>query len=125
MKFAYATTPGDWVVCYVDAPTAAKRKAGAALATAAFGGWGKMGPVKTAPIAITGGKGKYTLKVDGGKIMTLTTQPYVGLDKSKPIVYSNINSVHSNMYYILFICVIKKKILKCKFSAVCTWYSMT
>src|SRR5450631_2816929 len=46
VKFAYATTPGDWVICYVDAPDAARRTAGAALAKAAFGGWGKMGEVK-------------------------------------------------------------------------------
>lgn len=93
VRFAYATTPGDWVVCYVDAPTASKRAAGAALAKAAFHGWGKMGDVKSAPIAIHGSAGRYTLTVSGGKIMSLKTEPYLGLDKSKPIVYSNINSV--------------------------------
>jgi hypothetical protein len=93
VKFAYATTPGDWVVCYVDAPTASKRAAGAALAKAAFGGWGKMGPVKDASIAIHGSGGTYTLSVNGGRTMSLTTKPFFGLDKTKPITYSNINSV--------------------------------
>lgn len=93
VKFAYATTPGDWVVCYVDAPNDAKRRAGAALAMAAFGAWGKMGPVKQAAIAIEGSRGKYTVSVDRGSIMTFTTEPFPGLDKTKPITYSNINSV--------------------------------
>ena len=93
VKFAYATTPGDWVICYVDASTEAKRSAGAALAKAAFGAWGKMGDVKTAPIELNGSGGKYTLTVDDGKIMSLTTEPFFGLDKTKPITYSNINSV--------------------------------
>lgn len=93
VKFAYATAPGNWVTCYVDAPTAEKRAAGAALAKTAFGGWGKMGPVKSAPIEIVASHGKFTLTIDGGRIMKLTTEPFLGLDKSKPITYSNINSV--------------------------------
>src|SRR4029077_15605648 len=55
--------------------------------------FGKMGEVKSASIDIQGSGGTYTLTVDGGKIMTLTTEPYLGLDKSKPTRYSNINSV--------------------------------
>ena len=93
VKIAYATAPGDWVACYVDAPTDAKRSAGAALAKAAFGAWGKMAAVKTAPIEITGSQGSYTLTVDGGRVMSLKTAPFPGLDKGKPITYSNINSV--------------------------------
>jgi len=52
-----------------------------------------MGPVKNAPIAITGSGGTYTLSVDGGSVMSLKTVPFPGLDKGKPITYSNINSV--------------------------------
>jgi hypothetical protein len=93
VKFAYATAPGSWVTCYVDAPTQAKKAAGTALVKAAFGGWGKMGPVKAAHIGIQGSGGTYKLTVDGGSIMSLKTGPYPGLDKSRPITYSNINSV--------------------------------
>src|SRR5579859_2570557 len=83
IKLAYAVAPGDWVICYIDAPTAAKKKAGAALAKAAFNAWGKMEPVKNAPISIHGSGGKYTLTVGGGEIMKLTTTPWAGLNKSK------------------------------------------
>ncbi len=93
VKFAYATKPGSWVQCYVDAPTKEKRAAGAALAKSAFKDWGKMGAVKDAKIDITGSAGKYTMMVDGGKIMALTTSPVNGLNKKKPMTYSNINSV--------------------------------
>ena len=108
VKFAYATTPGCWVICYVDAPTKAKRTAGAALAKTAFGGWGKMGDVKTAAIALAGSHGKYTLTVDCGTTMSPTTEPFFGLDKSKPMTYSNIHSV-------LHPTVIQAKTVSCKF----------
>lgn len=93
VKIAYATAPGSWVNCYVDAPTEAKRRAGTALAKAAFGAWGKMGPVRVVPISIKGAKGTYALTVDGGRIMSLKTAPFSGLDPAKPITYSNINSL--------------------------------
>lgn len=93
VKMAYATAPGDWVVGYVDAPSEAKRKAGAALCKAAFGAWGKMGDVKSAKISITGSKGNYILNVNNGAVMTLKTEPTLGGNKMTPITYSNINSV--------------------------------
>lgn len=93
VKMAYAVVPGEWVKCYVDAPTAAKRAAGIAMAETAFKDWGTMLKSEAAKIAITGKAGKYTVTVNGGSVMKLTTEPAIGLDKKGPIQISNINSV--------------------------------
>lgn len=92
VRFAYATKPGDYVIGYVDAPNAAKRKAGENLIRTAFKDWGKMEAVRSAKIAITGSGGTYSATVDGGKVCSLTTKPILGSDKRHPIVIDNINS---------------------------------
>jgi len=92
-KLAYAVVPGEWIVLYVDAPTAAKRNAVSNLGKAAFKDWGKMAPIQNGKISIMNMNGKYTLKVNDGKVMMLTTQPVFGGDKKTPITLSNINDV--------------------------------
>lgn len=108
VKFAYATAPGDWVTCYVDAP-AGKMQAASDLCKAAFGAWGKYGGAKAAKISISGNAGKYTLAVDGGKVMKLTTSPVMGIDQKSPIMLSNINSV-------LHPTVMQGKVVACTFN---------
>lgn len=93
IRVAYATAPGDWVACYVDAPTPAKRKAGDAFATAAFTAWGKLAPMQHGKIMISVVRGKGMLSVNDGKVMSLTTAPILGGDKKTAMKFSNINSV--------------------------------
>lgn len=91
-KLAYGVAPGSWVTIYLDAPTPAKRDALEALARSAFKAWGELKFVKDADISITRDKGIYTMTVDGGKVMTLITQPVLGLDTNMPIVISNVRN---------------------------------
>jgi hypothetical protein len=88
-KFAYATALGGWVRLYVDAKDPKQQEAVSALAKLAFKEFGKMEEVKTAKIEFTGSAGKYTVNVDGGKIMTFTTEPVLGGDKKTPFSLAN------------------------------------
>ena len=88
-KLAYATAPGGLVRLYVDAKDAKQQEALSAFAKAAFSPFGKIEAVKTAKVDLTGGDGKYTLNVDGGKIMALTTEPVLGADKKTPFTQGN------------------------------------
>lgn len=90
-KMAYATKPGDYVVIYVDAPTAAKRKAMEAFARKALGPFGKIEAVKTAKISIAGKAGNYKASVNGGKVMSFSSTVMKGGDNKGPMVYSNIH----------------------------------
>jgi hypothetical protein len=92
VKIAYATVLGQWVRLYVDSKEASQRHAARAFGRAAFKMFGKVEAIKDARIALKGSEGSYTLSVDGGKIMTLTTKPVLGGDKKTPLVYSNINN---------------------------------
>jgi hypothetical protein len=97
-KIAYATGVADWVRLYVDAPNARQREAAQAFAKAVYGAFGKIEAVKDAKIEISGKDGRYTVSVDGGKIMQLTTEPILGGDKSTPIAISNIHDpLHPNI----------------------------
>lgn len=91
VRAAYATKPGDWVIIYIDAPTAAKRAAGEALMRAALSGFGKIEAVKNAKVTV-GHKGNADwCQVDGGKIMDLKSQAVLGGDGKTPLTYSNIH----------------------------------
>lgn len=90
-KMAYATKPGEWVVIYVDAPTAGKRKAMEAFARKALGPFGKIEAVKDAKISIAGSGGNYTAMVDGGKVCMYKSTVWKGGDDKGPMVYSNIH----------------------------------
>lgn len=88
-KFAYATALGGWLRLYVDAKDAKQQEALTAFTKAAFGAFGKIEEVKKAKIELTGAAGKYTLSVDGGKIMTATTEPVLGADQKTPFTVGN------------------------------------
>jgi hypothetical protein len=88
-KIAYATGPGEWVRLYVDPKNPSQAKAAEAFAKAVYSAFGPIEAVKQAPIAISGKGGRYTLTVDGGKIMKLTTEPVLGGNKRTPIMISN------------------------------------
>jgi len=88
-KFAYATALGGWLRLYVDAKDAKQQEALTAFTKAAFGPFGKIEEVKKAKVDLRGSAGKYTLTVDGGKIMTATTEPVLGADKKTPFSLTN------------------------------------
>jgi hypothetical protein len=90
-KIAYAAVPGTWVRLYVSTPKPSQRKAAEAFARAVYTPFGAIEAVKIAPIAISGQNGRYTVMVNGGKTMKLTTQPVLGGDKRTPITISNIH----------------------------------
>lgn len=96
--FAYATEPGSWVRIYVDAKEAKQREAVTALAKAALREFGTCESVKDAKIEIAGADGKYSLNVEEGKVMSLSTEPILGGDGKTPLVYSNIhNPLHPDV----------------------------
>ena len=90
-KLAYAAVPGEWVRVYVDAANPAQREAATALGRAIFGPFGKIEEVKPAKIELSGMEGRYTLSVDSGNIMQLTTEPVLGGDNRTPISIHNIH----------------------------------
>jgi len=89
-KLAYATAPGDWIRFYLEPANPQQEAALEEFAKAAFSEYGKVESVKKAGVQVSGKDGHYTLKVDGGKIMDLTTDPVLGLDKKTPIVHGNL-----------------------------------
>jgi hypothetical protein len=55
--------------------------------------------VHDAKIDINGKDGAYTVKVDGGKIMTCTTEPVLGGDNKTPITHTNTkDALNPTMY---------------------------
>lgn len=88
-KIAYATVPGKWVRLYVETKTPEQRTAVEAFGRAAFAGFGKIQSVRPASVVVTGSGGRYTLAVDGGKVMTMTMEPVLGGDKKRPVAIGN------------------------------------
>jgi len=98
-KIAYATMPSKWVRLYIDAKSPAQARAVKAFGTAIYTAFGKVEETKDAKIAFTGANGKYTVKVNGGALMTLSTAPVIGGDKKTAVVHSNINDpLNPTMY---------------------------
>src|SRR5262245_52676428 len=89
-KIAYALGVGKWVHVYVDQKDAKKHDAAEAFAKAAIAGFGPMTLAKDADIKIDEKGDKYTVSVDGGKVMKLETEPVMGGDEKTPLTYSNI-----------------------------------
>ena len=89
-KVAYATAPGNWIRFYVDTKSPQQEEAVTALAKGVFHEFGKVEAVKKASVALTGKAGRYTLSVDGGKILELTTEPVLGGDKKTPLTHGNV-----------------------------------
>jgi hypothetical protein len=92
VKIVYATTPGKWVRLYVDSKNDKQRESATEFAKAYYKDFGPMESVSAASIELTGDNGKYSVKVDGGKIMSLETEPMLGGDGKTAVTYSNTHS---------------------------------
>jgi hypothetical protein len=98
VKIAHAKVVGEWVNLYIDAKDE-QRAAAEKFGRAAFAGFGPIKEVRAAKIEVSGADGKYTVTVDGGKIMKLETEPLLGGDGKTPIGYTNIkNAVNPTVY---------------------------
>lgn len=99
VKIAHAKVVGEWVNLYIDAKDEKQRAAAEKFGRAAFAGFGPIKEVKAAKIEVSGADGKYTVTVDGGKIMRFETEPLLGGDGKTPIGYTNIkNAVNPTVY---------------------------
>lgn len=87
-KLAFAFG-GGWVRIFVQSKDSSKAEAVNALGRKLFRSYGKVESTQNTGIDLSGSDGNYTLKVEGGKIMTLTTQPVLGADKRTAVVYTN------------------------------------
>ncbi len=98
-KIAYALFLGETVIVYIDAPDAKKHAAVEKFARAALAGFGPIKQVKDAKVEISGKDGAYTAKVDGGKVMSCTTEPVMGGDGKTPLVHTNTqDALNPTMY---------------------------
>ncbi len=98
-SMAYSLHIGKEVHLYLDAPDAKKKAALEAFSRAALAAFGPVKGVHDAKVGIAGKDGAYTIKVDGGKVMTCTTAPVLGGDKKTPIVHENtLDAVNPVMY---------------------------
>ena len=87
-KIAHGGLPGNRIYIYVDA-SEAQREAVTAFAKAYWASEGKLEGVRNVKIDISGDAGKYTVRIDGGKIAQLTTEPILGGDKKTPVTHTN------------------------------------
>ena len=92
VKIAHAKVVGQWVNLYIDAKDEKQRAAAEKFGRAAFAAFGPIKEVKAAKIEVSGADGKYTVTVDGGKIMKFETEPMLGGDGKTPIGYTNIKN---------------------------------
>jgi hypothetical protein len=98
VKIAHAKVVGEWVNLYIDAQDE-QRAAAEKFGRAMFAGFGPIKEVKFARIELSGADGKYTVTVDGGKIMRFETEPVLGGDAKTPVGYTNIkNAVNPDVY---------------------------
>jgi hypothetical protein len=95
VKMLEAGLAGVYARLYVDA-TDIQREAAEALAKAAFSPYGKIEAVKNAKIDFSGKDGRYSLSVDGGKIVEMRTEPVLGIDEKTPIVLTNVPTAFGN-----------------------------
>jgi hypothetical protein len=87
-RVVWAGHAGQWSYLYVGAPPP-NREAATAFAKTIFGPMGKIEAVKNASVELTGKGGQYRLTIDGGKILELTMEPVLGLDKKTAISHGN------------------------------------
>ena len=99
VKIALGLGAGDWSRAYVQVAKPEQKEAAEAFAKAMASNYGKVEEIKDAKIDITGKDGKYTVKVDDGKIMELNTEPVIGGDNKTPVAHTNThNALNSTMY---------------------------
>lgn len=81
---------GDkWVRIYVQSKDPAQNEVASDMVRAIFGSYGAIESIRSAEIELSGSNGNYTLKVDGGKVIYLKTQPILGADGKTAITYMN------------------------------------
>ena len=98
-KIAHAKVVGEWVNLYIEVKDEKQRAAAEKFGRAAFAKFGPIKEVKAAKIEVSGADGKYTVTVEGGKIMKFETEPVLGGDEKTPVGYTNIkNAVNPNVY---------------------------
>jgi hypothetical protein len=97
-KIAYAGMPGKWVRLYIDAKSDAQAAAARGLAKAAFKSWGDIESVRDVKIEMGHKDGKYHLKVDGGTVIDLSSEPVLGGDGKNPLSYSNTRNLFSRTF---------------------------
>jgi hypothetical protein len=98
-KTAYATVPGEWVRIYIDAKSPAQRKAAEGYSRGVLSAFGKIESVSDAKISFSGSNGKYTVMVDGGKVMKFSTEPVLGADKRTAVAITNVNDPINKTFY--------------------------
>jgi hypothetical protein len=85
-----AFTVGDkWVRIYVQSKDPAQSEVAGEMARAMFSAYGTIESIRNAEIELSGSNGNYTLKVDGGKVINLKTQPVLGADGKTAVTYTN------------------------------------
>jgi hypothetical protein len=99
VKIVHAKVVGEWVNLYIDVKDEKHRAAAEKFGRAVFAKFGPIKEVKAAKIEVSGVDGRYSLTVDGGKIMKLETEPLLGGDGKTPIGYTNIkNEVNPTVF---------------------------
>ena len=96
---AFAVDHTDQVHLYLDAPEGDKRSALEAFARATLAALGSVKSVAAAKIDLTGKDGAYTVRVGGGKTMTVATEPVLGGDHKTPVALNNtLNLLNPTLY---------------------------
>jgi len=87
-KIAFAM--GDkWVRIYMQTKDAEQNRMAAKLAQAIFSAYGIVESIQNAEIELFGSNGSYSLRVDGGKIIDMKTQPVIGANGKTAVTYTN------------------------------------
>ncbi len=89
VTIAYVGHAGEWSRLYVDAPDEKHRAAAEEFGRAFAVDFAPVEAVKEAKIEITGSSGAYTVTMDGGKIMKLTTEAVMGGDGKTALSHGN------------------------------------
>jgi len=88
VRIAFAI--GDkWVRIYVHSKDPAKSEVAGQMARSFYSSYGRVETIPKAEINLSGSNGNYVLKVDGGKVMNLRTQPVLGADRKTAVTYTN------------------------------------
>jgi len=88
VKIAFAVG-GKWVRIYAQSKDSAQREVAGEMARAFLSAYGAVESIRDAEIELSGSNGNYTLKVDGGKVIHLKTQPILGADGKTAVTYTN------------------------------------
>ena len=88
MKIAFAVT-GKWVRIYVQTKDSVQNQVAREMSRVIFGSYGVVESIRNAEIELSGKNGSYSLKVDGGKVIDLKTEPVLGANGKTAVTYMN------------------------------------